>query len=98
MIKLIKKACPPRRLSDGSDPCWSDSDGGSGNETAPELDIGSPALEDAVVVSAQEGDLGGEGLHPLQPRGRATAVPRKRVQREEQAGGIKRRGGLGTPV
>ena len=28
-----------RRLSDGGDPCWNDSDGGSGNETAPELDI-----------------------------------------------------------
>ena len=34
-----------RRLSDGSDSCWSDSDGDSGNETAPELDIGPPALE-----------------------------------------------------
>ena len=53
-----------RRLSDGSDSCWSDSDGDSGNETAPELDIGSPALEDAVVVSAQGRDLEGEGLPP----------------------------------
>ena len=46
------------------------------------------------MVAAQGGDLVGEGLGSLQHQGRATAVPRKRVQREEQAGGTKRRGGL----
>ena len=45
-------------------------------------------------VTAQEGDLVGEGLGSLQHQGRATAVPRKGVQREEQTGEIKRRGGL----
>jgi hypothetical protein len=50
---------------DGGDSCWSDSDGGSDNETTPELDIGSPALEGARVVAAQEGDLEEEGLGSL---------------------------------
>ena len=83
-----------RRLSDGSDSCWSDSDGDSGNETAPELDIGPPTLEGAGAMTAQEGDLMGEGLGSLQYQDRPAAVHRKRVQREEQAGGTKRRGGL----
>ena len=82
-----------RRLS-GSDSCWSDSDGGSDNETAPELDIGPSTLEGAGVAVAQEGDLEEEGLGSLQHQGKETAMPRKRVQREEQAGGTKRRGGL----
>ena len=43
----------------------SDSDGGSDNETTPELDIGAPALEGARVVAAQEGDLEEEGLGSL---------------------------------
>ena len=34
-----------RRMSHGSDSCWSDPDGDSDNESAPELDIGPPALE-----------------------------------------------------
>ena len=46
------------------------------------------------MMTAQEGDLVGEGLGSLQHRGKATAVPRKGVQREEQAGGTKRKGGL----
>ena len=34
----------------------------------------------------------GEGQGALQPGGRAPAVLRKRVEREEQGGGVKRRG------
>ena len=69
-----------RRLSDGSDSCWSYSGSDSGNETVLELDTGSPALKGAVVVAAQGGELVGEGQGPLQPRGRAPTVLRKRVQ------------------
>jgi hypothetical protein len=81
-----------RRLSDGSDSCWSDSDGDSVNESTPELDIGPPALEGAVVMGAEVVE---EGVATLQRRDRPAAEHRKRVQREEQAGGIKRRGGQG---
>ena len=38
-----------RRLSEGSDSCWSDSDGGSGSESTAELDIGLPTPEGAEV-------------------------------------------------
>ena len=36
-----------------------------------------------MVVAAQEGEQVGLGLDPLQPDGKAPAVPRKMVQREE---------------
>ena len=48
-----------------------------------------------MVVAAQGIELVGEGQGALQPGGRAPAVLRKRVEREEQGGGIKRRGRLG---
>ena len=72
-----------RRLSEGSDSCWSDA--GSDSDSEAELEVGSrpPALEGAVVVAAQEGEQVGLGLGPLQPDGKAPAVLRKRVQREE---------------
>ena len=57
-----------------------------------------PALEGAVVAAAQGEELVGEGQGPLQPGGRAPTVLKKRVQREEQAGGIERRGHLGGAV
>ena len=50
-----------RRLSDGSDSCWSCldscSDSDSGSEAVLEIGIGPPALECAVVVAAQAGEL-----------------------------------------
>ena len=49
-----------RRLHEGSDSCWIDSEGDSCNETAPELGTGPPALEDAMLVTAL-GDGGGRG-------------------------------------
>ena len=79
-----------RRLSDGGDSCWSDPDGDSDNESAPELDIGPPALEGAEVVGAE---VVGEGMVTLQHQDRPATKHRKRVQREEQAGGIEPRGG-----
>ena len=79
-----------RRLSEGSDSCWSDPADDSGSESAPELDTGLPALEGAEEVGAE---VVGEEKVTLQHQGRATAVARKRVQREEQPGGTKRRGG-----
>ena len=81
-----------RRLSEGSDSCWSDSGGDSGSESTPELDIGLPTPQGAGVVGA--GVVGVEEVI-LQHQGRATAVARKRRQREEQTGGTKRRGGQG---
>ena len=42
-----------RRLTDGGDSCWSNSDDDSDNETILELAIGPPTLEVAVVVAAQ---------------------------------------------
>ena len=74
-----------RRLSDGSDSCWSGA--GSDSDSEAELVVGSrpPALEGAVMVaahSAQEGELVGVGQGPLQPDGKVPAVLGKRVQRE----------------
>ena len=85
-----------RRLSDGSDSCWSDA--GSDSDSEAELVVGSrpPALEGAVVVAAQEGELVELGLGPLQPDGKAPAVLGERVQREENPlhpGGWHQRGG-----
>ena len=40
-----------RRRSDGSDSCWSCSDNDSCNEVVPEVGIGPPTLEGAVVDS-----------------------------------------------
>ena len=84
-----------RRLSDGSDSCWSDA--GSDSDSEAELEVGSrpPALEGAVVVAAQEGELVELGLGPLQLDGKAPAVLGKRVQREENPlhpGGWHQRG------
>jgi hypothetical protein len=79
-----------RRLSDGSDSCWSDPDGDSDNESTPELDIGPPAPEEAEVGAV----VVGEEVATLQHQDSA-AEHRKRVQREEQIGGVKRRGGQG---
>ena len=75
-----------RRMSDGSDSCWSYSGSDSGS-TEAELEVGSepPALEGAVVMAAQEGELVGVGQGPLQPDGMAPAVLEKRVQREESS-------------
>ena len=72
-----------RRLSEGSDSCWSDA--GSNSDIEAGLEVGSrpSALEGAVVVAAQEGEQVGLGLGPLQPDGKSPAVLRKRVQREE---------------
>ena len=72
-----------RRLSDGSDSCWSDA--GRDSDSEAELEVGSrsSALEGAVVVAAQEGELVESGLGPQQPDGKAPAVLGKRVQREE---------------
>ena len=72
-----------RRLSDGSDSCWSCSGSGSGSEAVPEVDIGPPTLEGAVVVAAQGRELEGGAQGPLQSDGRAPAVLGKRVQMEE---------------
>ena len=63
-----------RRLSDGSDSCWSCSDSDSGSEAVLEAGIGPPALEGAVVVAAQGGELVGEGQGALQPGSRAPTV------------------------
>ena len=83
-----------RRLSEGSDSCWSDSEDELGSEPTPELDIGLPASEGAEVVGAEV--VGAEKV-TLQHQGRATVVARKRVQREEQAGRTKRRSGWCRP-
>ena len=84
-----------RRLSGGSDSCWSYSGSDSGSEV--ELEVGSEplALEGAVVVVAQGGELVGVGQGSLQPDGRAPAVLGKKVQREESPlypGGWHQRG------
>ena len=53
------------------------------------------------VEEGREGELVEEGQGALQPGGRASAVIRKRVEREEQCGGIKRRwhqSGAGQPM
>ena len=63
-----------RRLSDGSDSCWSGSDNDSGSEAVLEAGIKPPALEGAVVVAAQGGELVGEGQGALQPGSRAPTV------------------------
>ena len=70
-----------RRLSDGSDSCWSDPDGDSDNESAPELDIGPPAPEEAEVGAV----VVGEEVATLHHQDSA-AEHRERVQREEQTG------------
>ena len=73
-----------RRLSDGSDSCWSDA--GSDSDSEAELVVGSrpPALEGAVMVAVQEGELVGLGQFkgPLQSDGKLPAVLGKRMQRE----------------
>ena len=74
-----------RRLSDGSDSCWSGADSDSDSVAELEVVSGPLALEGAVVVAAQEGELVGLGQGPLQlgSRAPAPAVLGKRVQREE---------------
>ena len=54
-----------RRLSDGSDSCWSCSDNDSGSEAVLEAGIRPLALEGAVVVAAEGGELVGEGQGAL---------------------------------
>ena len=72
-----------RRLSDGSDSCWSHS--GSDSGSVAELEVGSEpsALESAELLTTQVGELVGVEQGHLQPDGKAPAGPRKRVQREE---------------
>jgi hypothetical protein len=79
-----------RRLSDGSDSCWSCSGSDSGSEA--ELEVGSKplTLEGAAVVATQGGELEGVAQGPLQPNGRAPAVLGRREQRE--AGPLNPRG------
>ena len=60
-----------------------DSDSNSGSEAVLEVGMRPPALEGAVAVAAKGGELVGEGQGALQPDGRAPAVLRKRVEREE---------------
>ena len=48
-----------RRLPEGSDSCWSDSDSGSGSEAVLEASIEQLALEGGVVVATQGGEVGG---------------------------------------
>ena len=48
-----------RRLSEGSDSCWSCSDSDSGSVAKLEVGNGPPALEDAVVVVTLGGEVEG---------------------------------------
>ena len=72
-----------RRLSDGSDSCWSGADSDSDSEAELEAGTRPPTLEGAVVVAAQGGELVGEDQGALQPGSRAPAVPREKMAREE---------------
>ena len=71
-----------RRLSEGSDSCWSGAD--SDTDSAAELEVGRepPEVEGAAVVAAQGGELEGVAQGPLQPDGRAPAVLGRREQGE----------------
>ena len=75
-----------RRLSEGSDSCWSDSSGDSGSESTPELDIGLPTPQGAGVVGAEV--VGVEEVI-LQHQGKATAVARKRVRERSRLGELR---------
>ena len=92
-LKQRKADCDEtRRLSDGSNSCWSDSDGSPGNKTAHGLDIGSPALDDAGVVSTQGEDLDGEGLPPRSLEAGQQQCIRRRCReksRLEEASGVR---------
>ena len=72
-----------RRLSDGSDSCWSGTGSDSDSEAELEADSGPLVQEGALAVAAQEGELVRLGQGPLQPDSRAPTVLGKRVQREE---------------
>ena len=63
-----------RRLSEGSDSCWSGAD--SDTDSAVELEVVKEPLEGegAVVEAAQGGELEGAAQGPLQSDGRAPAV------------------------
>ena len=74
-----------------------------GGELQPEVELlqGVEARWAEEPGSEEEGELVEEGQGALQPGGRASAVIRKRVEREEQCGGIKRRwhqSGAGQPM
>ena len=53
-----------RRLSEGSDSCWSDSDSGSGSEVVLEASIEPLALDGGVVVITQGGEVEGAAVEP----------------------------------
>ena len=65
-----------------------------GGELQPEVELllGVEARWAEEPGSEEEGELVEDGQGVLQPGGRASAVMWKRVEREEQGGGIKRRG------
>ena len=85
-----------RRLSEGSDSCWSGA--GSDTDSAAELEVDKKPLEveGAAVVAAQGGELegvngrasavpgrGGQGeVEPLRPRRLAPKRPRDRITRQ----------------
>ena len=75
-----------RRLSDGSDLCWSYS--GSDSDSEAGLEVGSEplALEGAVAVAAQGGELKEGARGPLQSDSRAPTVLGKREQGCTQGG------------
>ena len=79
-----------RRLSEGSDSCWSGAD--SDSDSAAELEVVKEplAVEGAAVVATQGGELEEVAQGPLQPNGRAPAVLGRREQRE--AGPLHPRG------
>jgi len=81
-----------RRLSEGSDSCWSDAD--SDTDSTAELEVAEEplAVEGAAVVATQAGELEGVAQGPLQPDGRAPAM----LGRSEQ-GEVEPLGPRGMP-
>ena len=71
-----------RRLSEGSDSCWSGAD--SDTDSAAELEVVEEplAVGGAGVVAAQGEELQGAAQDPLLLEGRAPAVPGRSVQEE----------------
>ena len=63
-----------RRLSEGSDSCWSGADSDIDNATELEVVVEPLTMEGAAVVAAQGGELEGAAHGPLQPNSRAPAV------------------------
>ena len=56
-----------RRLSEGSDSCWSDSGNDSGSEAVLEAGIEPLALEGGVVVVTQGGEVEGAAVRAVEP-------------------------------